>query len=164
MISKKLQDKLNEQINREYFSSYLYLAMSAYCTSISMDGCAAWLRVQAEEELEHALKIFDYLHHQQARVTLAAIAQPQLKVKSVQDVFKQTLAHEKYISKSIHELMLAAQQEKDFASQAFLQWFVTEQVEEEAEAQRIVDRLRMIGDSVNGLLYLDRELGKRQAD
>ena len=163
MISKKMEKALNEQFNREYYSSYLYLAMSAYCVSTNYDGAASWMRLQAQEEMTHAMKFYDYIHHQQAGVVLEAIDQPSAKFKSVLDAFEKTLAHEKYITKSINDLYALAVQEKDFATQAFLQWFVSEQIEEESEAQRVVDRIRMIGGSVSGLLYLDKELGKRSA-
>jgi ferritin len=161
MISKKMLENLNRQLNREYSSHYIYLAMSAYCRALGMDGAAHWMRVQATEEMGHAMKFFDYVEQQQARVTLAAIDQPADKFKSIQEAFDKTLAHERYITKSINELMDLAHQEKDYATQTFLQWFVTEQVEEEANAQTIVDRIKMIGDSTSGLLYLDKELGKR---
>ena len=163
MISRKMQEKLNEQLRREYHSSYLYLAMASYCRTLGLDGAAHWMRVQSREELEHAMKFFDYVEHQQSQPILAAIEQPPASFESVAQVFEKTVEHEKYVTRSINELYGAAVEEKDYATQAFLQWFVSEQIEEEAEAQRILDRIRMIGDSRGSLLYLDKELGKRQA-
>ena len=164
MISKKMEKALNEQFNREYYSNYLYLAMSAYCTSINFEGAAHWMRLQSHEETEHAMKIFDYLHHQQANVTLDAVERPAAKWKSLPYAFQKALEHEKYITKSINDLYTLAVQEKDYATQAFLQWFVNEQIEEESEAQRVVDRMAMAKDCSGTLLYLDKELGKRKGE
>jgi len=164
MISKKMLDELIAQINREFYSSYLYLSMASYATSINLEGFAKWLRVQTAEEYSHAMKIYDYVEHQQGRVLLGALAEPPAKFKSVLDIFEKTLAHEKHITSSIHALYSLAEKEKDYATQAFLQWFVSEQVEEEAEAQRVVDRIKMVGDSMSVLLYLDKEMGKRGKD
>lgn len=164
MISRKMQDKLNEQLKKELYSSYLYLAMSVSAKAISLDGFAKWLRLQADEEREHGMKIFDYLEEQQAEVKLATIEEPPGQYKSMLDVFEKTLAHEKYVTQSINELMMLAVEEKDFATQAFLQWFITEQVEEESEAQTMVDKLRMVGESVGGLFQLDRHAGERASE
>ena len=161
MLGKKLHAALNEQFNREYYSSYLYLAMAAYATSINLDGFASWLRVQANEEMEHAMKFFDYIHDRQGKAELEAISRPPAKYKNILDLFEKVVAHETHITGSIYALCELAEKEKDYATQAFLQWFVTEQVEEEANAQRVFDRLKMAGDSTGALLYFDKEMGKR---
>lgn len=162
MISSKIQDLLNAQLNREYSSSYAYLGMAAYAESESLVGFAHWLRVQHREELEHALKFYDYINAQNGRVTLDAIAKPRADYGSIFEVFQKVLEHEKVITTSIHELYGAAEAEKDYATKTFLAWFVSEQVEEESEAQLMVDKLGMIGDSKGSLLYLDKEAKKRE--
>ena len=162
MISPKMQDLLNAQLNLEYSSSYLYLAMAAYAESISLVGFANWLRVQHREELEHALKFYEYINAQNGRVTLGKIEQPQGEYKSIIEVFHKVLEHEKFITRSINELYGAAEAEKDYATKTFLGWFVSEQVEEEGAAQLMVDKLGMIGESKGSLLYLDKEAKKRQ--
>ncbi|MFM7242904.1 MAG: ferritin [Planctomycetaceae bacterium] len=162
MISRSMQDLLNAQLNREYASSYAYLGMAAYADSVSLVGFAHWLRVQHREELEHALKFYDYLNAQNGRVTLAAIAPPRAEYSSIAEVFQKVLEHEKSITRSINELYGAAEAEKDYATKTFLSWFVSEQVEEESEAQLMVDKLAMIGDSKGSLLYLDKEAKKRE--
>lgn len=162
MISQTMQELLNAQLNREYASSYIYLAMAAHAESVSLVGFAHWLRVQHREELEHALKFYDYINAQNGRVTLAAIEQPRAEYSSIGEVFQKVLEHEKSITRSINELYSAAEAEKDYATKTFLGWFVSEQVEEESEAQLMVDKLAMIGDSKGSLLYLDREAKKRE--
>lgn len=161
MISKRMLKKLNEQINKEYYSSYLYLAMSIYCKSQSLDGFGVWLRAQSQEELQHALKFIHYIEERQEKPVLGPIAQPSSSFKSVQAVFSQVLEHERSITASIYELCELADEDKDYATKAELAWFVKEQVEEESTAQLIVEKLGMIGDSTGGLLYLDKDLGKR---
>lgn len=162
MVSTKMQDALNRQINAELYSSYLYLSMAAWMESENLSGCAQWMRVQSREEHSHAMKLFDYLVACDARVVLDAIDEPPLKWKSALDVFSATLTHEKKVTAAIAALMSAAVAEKDYATQGLLQWFVNEQVEEEASALRIVDVLKMIGDSAQGLIMLDRELAQRK--
>lgn len=162
MISAKMQDLLNAQLHREYSSSYAYLAMAAYAESISLVGFAHWLRVQHREELEHALKFYEYINAQNGRVALGAIEQPRAAFASIGEVFQKVLEQEKLITRSIHELYGAAEAEKDYATKTFLGWFVSEQVEEEAEAQLMVDKLAMIGESKGSLLYLDKEAKKRE--
>jgi ferritin len=161
MLNKKMLEKLNAQLNREYSSSYIYLAMSTWCASKSFDGSAAWLRIQAQEELGHALKFVKYIEDQGHHATLRAIDEPQAEFDSLREVFEKTLEHEQFITKSIHELFAAATAEKDYPTQSFLKYFIDEQVEEEANASQIVDRLEMAGDSKGALLYLDKDLGKR---
>jgi len=164
MISDNMLTQLNNQIQREFYSSYLYLAMSNYCSSKSLIGFAKWLRAQADEERGHGLKLIDYVEAQQRPVTLQALGKPASEFKSVHELFETVLEHERSITGAIHDLFALAQSEKDFATQTFLGWFITEQVEEEASAQLVVDKLKMIGASAGSLLYLDKELGKRAAE
>lgn len=161
MISNKLEKAINDQINAEYHSSYLYLSMSAYFESINMRGFAGWMQVQAREEMMHMMKFYNYLIERGGRVTLKAIAAPEVEWKSILDAFQAAYAHEQYITGRINKLMTLAIQEKDFATQAMLQWFVTEQVEEEAAASEWVTKLEMVGESKPGLFMMDREAGAR---
>ena len=163
MLNQKIQDALNEQIKNELYSAYLYLSMSAYCESVNMPGMAHWMRMQELEERVHALKMFDFVHERGGRVVLQAIDQPPAGFESLRDVFRETLAHEQKVTAMINSLYALAVQEKDYASQIFLQWFVTEQVEEEDSVGQVIETLEMIGDSRQGLLMLDRELGGRAA-
>ena len=164
MLSKTIQDAMNEQIKNELYSAYLYLSMSAYCEAANLPGFAHWMRVQAQEEVTHAIKFYDFICERGGRVVLQAIDQPPVEFQSPRAVFEQTLEHEQKVTAMIHDLYGLAAQEKDYASQAFLQWFVTEQVEEEGSATQIVETLKMIGDKGQALVMLDRELGKRGAD
>ena len=161
MISKKMTDALNEQINKELYSSYLYLAMAAYCQAEGLSGFAKWLGIQSSEERAHAMKLYGYLHDQGARVHLKAIAEPAADFGSPRRVFEETLAHEQFVTASIHGLVELAVKEKDYATQGMLQWFVNEQVEEESTAADIVGRLKMVGGDARGLFMIDRELGVR---
>jgi ferritin len=163
MLSKTLQEAMNEQIKNELYSAYLYLSMSAYCEAANLPGFAHWMRLQAQEEEIHAMKLFDFIHERGGRVVLQAIDQPPAEFQSPLDVFKETLEHEQKVTALINNLYTLAVQEKDYASQAFLQWFVTEQVEEEASASQVLETLKMIGDQSHALLMLDRELGGRGA-
>ena len=164
MLSKTIQDAMNEQMKNELYSAYLYLSMSAYCEAANLPGFAHWMRVQAQEEVSHAMKFYDFIYERGGRVVLQAIDQPPVEFQSPLHVFEQTLEHEQKVTGMIHDLYGLAAQEKDYASQAFLQWFVTEQVEEEGSATQIVETLKMIGDKGQALVMLDRELGKRGAD
>lgn len=165
MIGKKLTTALNDQINKELYSAYLYLAMAAQAEEMNLSGFASWFRVQAGEEVEHAMKFFHYLTEQGARVVLDAIAKPPAEFKSAAQMFAETLEHEQKVTASIHALMDLAIKGNDYATQSFLKWFVDEQVEEEANASAIVAKLRMIGaDAGPALLMLDRELGQRKSD
>lgn len=164
MIGKKLQDAFNEQFNAEAYSSYLYLAMAAHCTGNNLDGMAAWLRAQSSEEWEHAMKFYHYLHERGGTVALKAIDTPKDSWKSPLALFEAVYKHEQKVTRLIHDLVALAAKENDPAASLFLQWFVGEQVEEEANAQQIVAKLRMIGESGNGQFMLDRELGKRNAE
>jgi ferritin len=164
MLSKKMQDSLNEQIQKEFYSSYLYLSMAAYFEAESLGGFAQWMRVQSQEEWGHGLKLFDHVNDRGGRVDLRAIEKPALEWKSPLAAFEQALEHEKFVTASIHKLYEAAVQENDHAAQVELQWFVTEQVEEEKNAADIVDQLKRVGSSGSALLMLDRQLGKRDKD
>jgi ferritin len=164
MLNKTLQDAMNEQIKNELYSAYLYLSMSAYCEAANLPGFAHWMRMQAQEEEAHAMKFYHFIHERGGRVILQAIDQPPVEFPSPLAVFEQTLEHEQKVTAMIHDLYTLAAEEKDYASQAFLQWFVTEQVEEEDSASQILETLKMIGDKGHALLMLDRELGSRGAD
>jgi ferritin len=161
MLSKTMQDAINEQIQKEYHSSYLYLAMAAYCEASNLPGSAKWMRVQSQEELSHALKLFEHMVDRGGRVTLQAIPQPPAEYKSALDVFEKVLAHEQLVTASIHKLYALALKESDYPAQIMLQWFVTEQVEEEKSAGEVVEQLKAVGESKTSLMLLDRHLGKR---
>jgi len=161
MLTPTIQDALNKQLNAEFASSYLYLSMAAWLEAQNLSGMAHWMRLQADEEWEHAMRIFDFVHDRDGRVTLSSIEAPLAEWKSVLDVFEASLAHERQITQQINELVDLALQEKDHAANAFLQWFVSEQVEEEATVKSIVDKLKLAGDSGVALFMLDTELGRR---
>jgi ferritin len=154
--------KMNEQINHELGSSYIYLSMAAYLTSKNLKGMAAWMHKQASEEREHAMKFFEYLNERGYAVELLTIEKPKNDWKTPLELFEDALKHEKKISSLINMIMETAITEKDYPSVAILQWFVTEQVEEEANASEIVEKLRMIGEHKGALLMIDKELGARQ--
>ena len=161
MISKKMTDALNAQINREVYSSYLYLAMGAYCRRQNLGGFAGWMEVQSREEYEHAMKIKGYIEDQGAAVKLAAVDAPPSEYGAVSKIFGQVLEHEQEVTRHICDLMALAQKESDYATQGLLQWFVKEQVEEEATASAIVAKLGMIGQDMRGLFMVDREMAMR---
>ena len=162
MLSKQMEEAINKQINAEIYSSYLYLSMCAYFESIGLAGSASWMRQQAQEEMFHGMKMFDYVNERGGRVVLQAIEQPQTEWTSAFDVFENVLSHERKVTGLINDLVNLALDERDHATNIFLQWFVSEQVEEEASAGDIVDKLKLIGNDANGLFMLDRELGQRQ--
>jgi len=161
MLSKKMEEALNKQLNAELFSSYLYLAMAACFEARNLPGIAHWLEVQAKEEYGHAMKFYGYINDRRGRVTLAAIAAPPAEWPTPLAAFEAVLAHEQKVTGLIHGLVELAAQEKDPAAGVFLQWFVSEQVEEEKSADAIVAQLKMIGDSPHGLIMLDRALAQR---
>jgi ferritin len=163
MLSQAVQDAINEQIKHEINSGYLYLSMSAYCESVNLSGIAAWLRVQWQEELSHAMKLFDYVGERGGRVTLQAIDRPPVNYKSPLEIFQQVLAHEQKVTSLINRLYATAVKENDYATQVELQWFISEQVEEERNVTVIVEQLKMIGESGPSMLMLDRQLGARGA-
>ncbi|MBN2460489.1 MAG: ferritin [Candidatus Cloacimonetes bacterium] len=161
MISKKMQEAINEQINRELYSEYLYLSMVAYFESIGLSGFANFFRVQVQEERFHALKFFDYINERGGRVILKKIDQPQIDFNSPVEVFELSYKHEQFITKSINELMDIAIKENDHATRSFLNWYVDEQVEEEDSMDNILNQLRLIDGKGQGVLMLDRELAGR---
>ncbi len=161
MLGEKMQDALNKQLNNEIYSAYLYMSMSAYSTFIGLKGFANWFMVQYQEEMTHAMKIYNYINDQGGQVKLMALAQPMTEFESPLDMFEKTLEHEKFITKCINELVDLAISEKDHATNIFLQWFVTEQIEEEGNDNDIIAKLKLIGDNGNGLLMLDKELATR---
>jgi ferritin len=164
MLKPKMQDAMNNQINAEMYSSYLYLSMAAYFESVNLRGMANWMRVQSQEETEHAMKFFEHIIERGGKVVLTAIKAPPTQWASPLAVFEESYKHECLISGLINDLADLAAAEKDHASAVFLQWFVNEQVEEEAAAGEIVQKLRMIGESKNGLFMMDHRLGQRKAD
>ncbi len=161
MLSEKLQKELNEQINNELFAAYQYLAMAEYFASMNLDGFAHWMRLQREEEIGHAMKIFDFVIDRDARVKLGVIDAPSSTFASPLDVLKKALEHERAVTQKINALYTAAKQENDYPTEALMQWFVLEQVEEEASALKAIERLEMAGDDKAALLMLDREMGQR---
>jgi ferritin len=161
MLAKAVQDAMNEQSNTEFYSAYQYLSMAAYCESVNLPGFAHWMQIQAREEVEHAMKFYNFILDRGGRVLLQAIDQPVIEFGSPLEVFEQALEHEQKVTATINELYALAAEENDYASQAFLQWFVTEQVEEEKNAGDVVETLKMVGDKSEALFLLDRELGSR---
>jgi len=162
MINEKIEQALNAQINKEFFSSYLYLSMSSYFQSKNLTGMAAWMKIQADEEHLHATKFYAYVLQKGGRAILTSIETPKSDWKNVLEVFEDTYKHEEFITASINELVNLSLEVKDHATNNFLQWFVTEQVEEEANVTKIIDDLKMIGENSYGVFMLDRELGTRQ--
>lgn len=162
-ISKPMQTAIGKQINAELYSAYMYLSMAGDFESKNLPGLAAWMRVQWQEEINHALKFFDFVHARGGQVKLQAIDAPPAQWDSPLAAFKAAYEHEKSVTARIHELVNLAAKEKDHASANFLQWYVAEQVEEEASTDRIVRTLTLAGDSTGALLMLDHQLGKRKA-
>jgi ferritin len=161
MLNKKMQDAFNEQINWEIFSGYLYLSMSAQFAEAGMPGGQSWMTVQYKEELVHAQMMFDYVLERGGGVTLGAIAKPQAKWKDGLAMFKEALAHEQKVTARIHDLATLALELKDHATYNFLQWYIAEQVEEEATASDMVQKFTMAGEHPAGLYQLDKELAAR---
>ncbi|MFC1566264.1 ferritin [bacterium] len=161
MISDKMATSINFQINREIFSSYLYLSMASYAESIGLKGTANWFGVQVEEELAHARILYNYMSQQGARVILDAIEAPKNDFTSVRNLFKHTLEHEQKVTGLIHSLSALARTENDFATENFLEWFIKEQVEEEANASGLLQKLDTFGDAGQALLAFDSELALR---
>ena len=161
MLTEKMAEALNKQINNEIYSAYLYLSMSAHSTFTGFKGFANWFMVQYQEEMVHAIKIYDYINDQGGQVKLMAIVQPPTEFGSPLDMFKKTLKHEKFVTKSINDLVNLAIEEKDHATNIFLQWFVTEQIEEEANDNEIIAKLKLVGKEGNGLFMIDKELATR---
>lgn len=161
MINERVQNALNTQINLEQYSAQLYLAMSAHCDRKSFRGFSHWLRVQAQEETAHALKLVDFVLDRGGKLELKPIAAPPADFGTITQVFERILEHEKSITASISSLFELSRTEKDYASEITLQWYVTEQVEEEANVGQILDQLRAVGEQGGGIWYLDSKLGKR---
>lgn len=164
MIEEALLEELNEQIKHEFYASYLYLAMAAHFEAVNLPGFAHWMRLQHEEEHEHAMRIFDYIYERDERVTLQAIEQPPSNFNAPLDIFQQAYEHERGVTERINMLYGMAVENGDYATQSMLQWFVDEQVEEEKITRDVVDQLKMIGDDSVGLYMLDRELGAREPE
>jgi ferritin len=161
MLSEKMEKALNDQVNAELFSAYLYLSMAAYFESIGLSGFGKWMEIQTMEEMTHAKKIYDYINERGGRVVLEAIEKPKIKWSTPLEAFKDAYKHEQYISGLINNLVDISIEEKDHATNNFLQWFVAEQVEEEASAEEIVQKLKLVGDRGNAIFMMDRELGQR---
>ena len=164
MINKPMQDAINEQINKELFSSYLYLSMAAYFEAKNLSGFGNWMRVQAEEEREHAMKFYDFILETGGKVTLKAIDAPKTEWTSNLEVAEEVAAHEAKVTASIYALYELALKEKDYPAQIMLQWFITEQVEEEKNAAQIVADLKLIEERGTAVLMLDKQLGKRKGE
>ncbi len=161
MISSKMAERLNEQLNREFYSAYLYLAISAHCSGEGFNGAASWFYNQYLEENAHALKMFRYLDDLNAEIKLTKIAAPDFKSSNFLETFKISLFHEQDMTNWLNELSDFAFQEKDHATYNLLQWYVTEQVEEESTLSNIIDQIKIVGDNGHGLLTIDKELGTR---
>ena len=159
MISEDMAASLNAQINREMYSAYFYLGLSAQAERANLKGAAAWFFAKRGEEMDHALKIYRYIVDQDAEAEFNTIAAPPAGAEGIMHMFEQTLAHEREVTAAINELVDKALQEKDHATNVFLQWFITEQIEEEATVNDILGRLRLFGDQGQGLLMIDNELG-----
>ena len=162
MISKKMEKALNEQINAEMYSAYLYLAMAAYFEAENLGGLANWMKIQVQEETAHAMKFFSFVNERRGRVVLKALDEPTKEWKSPLAAFEASFKHEQIITGRINDLVNLAVQEKDHATNAFLQWFVTEQVEEETSVDTVIQMLKMADKAPGALLMIDRELGRRQ--
>jgi ferritin len=163
MLKKSIEKAFNDQINAEMFSSYLYLSMSAWCEKNNLPGFGHWMRAQAREEYAHAMKFYRYIAECGGAVKLAAIAGPKTEWKDIAAIFAETLKHEQHITRQIHTLVELAAKEKDYAAGQFLQWFVSEQVEEEGSAEQIIAKLEMIGKQGPAMYMLDKEMAARGA-
>ncbi len=161
MLTDKMIEGLNEQINKEIYSAYLYLSMASYASTLGLNGFVNWFNVQVQEELSHAQKMYDYVVQQGYRVMLKAIDEPPQNFKSPINLFEETLSHEKIVTGLINNLVKIAKEENDNATEIFLQWYVTEQVEEEANPTEIIQKLKLTGKDGNGLLMIDNELAQR---
>ncbi len=164
MLSNRLQDAINRQINDELFSAHLYLSMSAYFESLDLNGFARWMKLQFEEETAHALKLFDYVNDRDGRVTLHAIQQPQVEFESPHSVMRSALEHERLVTSMINDLYALAISERDYPTHVLLEWFVSEQVEEEKVLNEIVAHMNLIGNDGTGLIIMDQRLGSRTGE
>jgi ferritin len=161
MISKSMAISLNEQLNREFHSAYIYLGMSAYASKNGFNGCARWFNIQYQEEIAHAMKLFKYLEDQDAQIVLDDIKAPKLEASSIVEIFEAALTHERKMSGWLNELSDEAMKIKDHATYNLLQWYVTEQVEEEASFSEIIDQMKIVGGNGYGIYAIDKELGSR---
>jgi ferritin len=161
MIKEKIEKALNQQLNQELYAFYLYLSMSAHFESMNLNGFANWMRFQAEEEKTHGLKFYDYILQANGKIDLKQIEAPKKSWKSVQEIFEDTYNHEKKVTESIYDIVDLSISERDHATHNFLQWFVSEQVEEEATALKILEKIKLIGDNQGALFIFDREMGSR---
>ncbi|MEJ2729104.1 MAG: ferritin [Deltaproteobacteria bacterium] len=161
MLTEKMQTSLNGQLNAELYSSYLYLSMNAYFKSVNLDGFANWMYYQAQEELAHAMKFYDFIIQRGGKVQLQQVAAPPTEWDSPLAVFEATLEHEQKVTGLINNLVDVAHEERDHATNIFLQWFVSEQVEEEESVGGVLEQLKLMGDAKGGLFMIDRELAKR---
>ena len=162
MISKKMEAALNSQINKEMYSAYFYLAMAADLKEKYMDGFSSFFELQAKEEMEHAMKLYEYVNDQGGRVVLEAIDKPQTNYKDIEEIFSLTLEHEKHVTQSIHELMSLAVKENDYATAGMLDWFVKEQIEEEANMDKGLHLVKMAAKAPHALMMLDSKFGARK--
>lgn len=161
-MDKKILGLLNNQINAEIFSAYLYLSMASWLREKSYDGCASWMEIQYQEELSHAKKIYDFVYDRGERVILKAIDAPKTEWNSVLSIFEEAYEHEKKVTAMINGIVDASIKTRDHATFSFMQWFVNEQVEEEASVDEIVQKMKMVQKSPNGLFMIDSNLGKRK--
>lgn len=164
MLNATLENALNNQLNSELYSAHLYLSMAAYFETENLSGFAHWMKVQHQEEISHAMRLFDYINDRNGRVVVQAIAQPPAEFESVQAVMESTLEHERAVTAMIEDLYREAQAQKDYATHVLLEWFIEEQVEEEKSALEVVEHLKLVGDDGTGLLILDGRLAERSAD
>ena len=161
MLSKHLNEELNNQIKYEFLSAHLYLAMAAKFESLDFSGASNYMKVQADEEKSHAMKIFNFIAEKGEKIEILGFETPVVKGNNILEIFEETLEHEQWVTKRINLLMDIAQEEKDYSAISFLNWFIDEQVEEESNADAIIKKLRLIGDNGNGLYQMDKELGAR---
>ncbi len=161
MLNQKIEEAFNQQINAELYSAYLYLSMAAYCESINLPGFALWLKVQTQEEITHGLRLYNFINDRNGRVRLTAIGAPPKEWAGPQNAFEEAYKHEQMVTGLINSLMDLADQERDHTSSVFLQWFVNEQVEEEANTLKVVQKLKLAKDNSSAILMLDQEMGTR---
>lgn len=161
MLSPKIEQQLNTQLQREFYSAYFYLAMQAYFASQNLDGFANYFRVQVQEERDHALAFFNYINKTGGQIVLGAIDQPPSAFSSSTDVFDRALQHEQYVTKCLYEIMDITKEARDHTTEIFLQWFITEQAEEEENMGRVLKRLKLVKEDSAGLFIMDSELAQR---
>ncbi|MCX8131105.1 MAG: ferritin [Clostridia bacterium] len=161
MISAKIEKLLNEQVVKEFYSAYLYLSIEAYFTSLNLNGFANWFRIQAQEERDHAIMFFNYIHRVGGKVSLGKIDAPKVDFSSLEEALRDTLEHEQFVTKSIYSIVDMAIEEKDHKTNSFLQWFVNEQVEEEENADANLKKVQLVGNDGKGILMLDAEMAQR---